>query len=622
MNQLHRLSGLALTAGDLVHELQRERGGTAIYLGTQGRQFGAELQAQRAQTDRRIERFETRLQALGRGDSDAPTRQRIDSAVEGLAGLAAQRQRVDELDASAGQVLGRYTDLNTELIGIVGQLSHVTDEAQTTRTLAAYYSLLRAKELAGIERALLSSAFGADRIDGETYQRFVSLIGAQEAQLNTFQVLASQTQRALLDEQLAGPEIERLDALRGVVLQSAERQGFGVDPEEWFEWQSVKIDRLKVVEDALADSVLALVAGLRDGARHDLVRNGVIAAVIAGLVVLVALLIGRSTVLRLRQTAQAMREIAEGDGDLTRRLSVTHHDEIGSLATQFNAFAARMQGLLLDVKESAQRVYSSAEEIAQGSEALAARTEQEASSLQETSASMEQITATVNHSADSAQQADALALSTAQVARRGEAAMQEVGGTMKDISASAERIVEIITLIDSIAFQTNILALNASVEAARAGEHGRGFAVVAQEVRVLASRSGDAAQEIRQLIDASVVHTQRGAEIVQHAGATMEEIVQSVERVTGVIAEISAGAREQSAGIVQVNQAVSELDGNTQRNVALVEQTSNAAADMRAQAEHLNVLMSAFVLGQRDRPESDAGVSLPSPSREPLPALA
>ncbi len=622
MGQLHRLTELALTAGDLVHELQRERGGTAIFLGTQGRQYGAELQAQRVKTDRWIEHFQTRLQALRKGDGSDHARQSMGVVSEQLAGLAVLRQRVDARAASAADATGRYTELNAELIGIVGELTHVTDEAQTTRSLAAYYSLLRAKELAGIERALLSGAFGADRIDGQAYQRFVSLIGAQEAQLSTFQILSSQSQRALLDAQLAGPEVERLEELRGTVLLSAARSGFGVDPERWFEWQSIKIDRLKAVEDTIAESVLALVAGLRDGARHDLVRNGTIAAAIAGLVVLVAVSIGRSTVLRLRQTAQAMREIAEGDGDLTRRLEVTHQDEIGSLATQFNAFAARMQGLLLDVKECAQRVYLSAEEIAQGSETLAARAEQEASSLQETSASMEQITATVNHSADSAQQADALAQSTAEVARRGKAAMQEVGGTMEDISTSAGRIGEIITLIDSIAFQTNILALNASVEAARAGEHGRGFAVVAHEVRTLASRSGNAAHEIRQLIDASVVNTQRGAQIVQHAGTTMEEIVSSVERVSAVIAEISAGAREQSAGIVQVNQAVGELDGNTQRNVALVEQTSNAAGDMREQAEHLNELMSAFVLGQRGRLEPDHGVSLPAPSEEPLAALA
>ncbi|MGM0701207.1 MAG: methyl-accepting chemotaxis protein [Pseudomonadota bacterium] len=612
MGQLHGLTRLALTAGDLVHELQRERGGTAIFIGTQGDQFVSELQEQREQTDQRVALFQERLQALSDAIGDAQTQQLIEGVQDGLSGMAALRRQVDELSIKAEQASGKYTELNTELISIVGQLSHATDEAQTTRSLAAYYSLLRAKELAGIERARLSLAFGRDRIDSNEYQHFVSLIGAQEAQLDTFRILATSAQRVLLREALAEAPIERLEGLREMVLHSESRRAFGVNPEVWFEQQSVKIDRLKKVEDDLADSVLISVQALRNAAKQDLVINGVIAGSVAVLVVLVAALIGRGTVLRLRQTALAMREIAEGDGDLTRRLSVTHHDEIGTLAIQFNAFASRMQELLLEVKGSAQRVHVAAEEIARGSESLAARTEQEASSLQETSTSMEQITVTVNHSAESARQASDMALSTAEVARKGEAAMEEVEGTMKDINSSAARIAEIITLIDNIAFQTNILALNASVEAARASEHGRGFAVVAQEVRMLASRSADAAREIRQLIEASVGHTRRGEQIVQNAGTTMQEIVHSVERVNAAIAEISAGAREQSVGIGQVNQAVNELDGSTQRNVALVEQTSSAAAEMREESEHLNALMGGFVLGgcERTKPESE-----PSPER-------
>ncbi|WP_163558521.1 methyl-accepting chemotaxis protein [Halomonas sp. NO4] len=603
MDQLQGLTELALMAGDLVHESQRERGSTALFLGTAGRQFESELASQRERTERRAERFDAQLARL-RGDIDDVAIQELIEAVrERLSDLPALRRRVDALELPVAEAASRYTELNTALIRIVGRLSHVTSEAQTTRTLGAYFSLLRGKELAGIERAVLATAFGQDRIASADFQRFVSLIGAQQAQLDTFRTLASAQQRELLEEQLGGDEVERVEGLRRRVLESATRRDFGVDPEQWFAWQTAKIDRLMRVEDSVAESVLTLVAGLRSDAQQALVRNGLVAGVVAGLVLLVAILIGRSIAMRLRQAASAMSEIAGGDGDLTRRLAVTHRDEIGALATQFNAFASRMQALLFDVRDSAHQVHAAAEEIARGSQALAARTERDASSLQETSASMEQITATVEHSAESAQQASQLVVSTVSVARQGEAAMGEVGSTMEDINTSAARIGEIITLIDSIAFQTNILALNASVEAARAGEHGRGFAVVAQEVRTLASRSADAARDIRRLIDASVAHTRRGAEIVQRAGVTMDEIVQSVGRVNDVIAEISAGAREQSVGIGQVNLAVSDMDGATQRNVAMVEQTSSAAAEMRHQSERLNALMGAFVLGERQIPE-------------------
>ncbi len=300
----------------------------------------------------------------------------------------------------------------------------------------------------------------------------------------------------------------------------------------------------------------------------------------------------------IRRTAEAMHDIAQGRGDLTRRLTVESNDEIGNLATQFNAFVSRMQETLLDVRRSSASVHEASGHMSQSADELATRTEQAAANLQETSASMEEITSTVNHSADNAQQANQLVISTAGVAQQGEEAMGQVETTMQDINDSATRISEIITMIDSIAFQTNILALNASVEAARAGEHGRGFAVVAQEVRTLASRSSDASREIRGLIDTSVKHTQSGAELVRNAGSTMREIVASVQRVTDVIGEISAGAKEQSAGIGQINTAVAEMDTMTQQNATMVQESTTAAADMRRHAEHLSELINTFVLGE------------------------
>ncbi|CAM3926583.1 methyl-accepting chemotaxis protein [Vreelandella rituensis] len=310
--------------------------------------------------------------------------------------------------------------------------------------------------------------------------------------------------------------------------------------------------------------------------------------------------ITRRMVGNIRNTAQAMeaiaQEVASGKGDLTQQIAVTSGDEIGNLARQFNAFMSRIQETLLEVRNGAQNVYHASNEFAQSSEELASRTDQAAANLQQTSSAMEQITAAVNQSAEHAQQANNLATSTATVAHRGDKAMQDVAQTMNDIDASSMRIGDIISMIDSIAFQTNILALNASVEAARAGEHGRGFAVVAQEVRLLASRSSDAAKEIRGLIDTSVGHSQNGKLLVKQAGDTMQEIVSSVTKVADVIAEITAGAQEQSAGIHEVNTAVSEMDTMTQQNASMVAQSTGTAADMRHQAQSLSQLIGSFVL--------------------------
>jgi methyl-accepting chemotaxis protein len=375
----------------------------------------------------------------------------------------------------------------------------------------------------------------------------------------------------------------------------------------------------------------AAVADMEAVAQQDL-RNAIIFATLLGAalffgVALLAFGVVRRIVGPIKRTADAMGDIAQGRGDLTRRLEVESNDEVGNLAVQFNAFVSRMQDTLRDVRRSTVSVYHSAGEISRSSEELATRTEQAAANLQETSASMEEITSTVNHSADNAQQANKLVQSTAEVAHQGEEAMGQVESTMRDINDSATRISEIITMIDAIAFQTNILALNASVEAARAGEHGRGFAVVAQEVRTLASRSSNASKEIRALIDASVQHTHTGAELVRNAGATMREIVESVSKVTDVIGEISAGAKEQSSGIGQINTAVAEMDTMTQQNAAMVQESTTAAADMRRHAEHLNELINSFVLGE-DGPQtssrssaSAARQALPASSAKPQPEL-
>ncbi len=285
-------------------------------------------------------------------------------------------------------------------------------------------------------------------------------------------------------------------------------------------------------------------------------------------------------------------------GDLTDKITNEYFGTFGQLKDDANATVDNLKEIIGQVKEATDTINTAAKEIAAGNADLSQRTEEQASSLEETAASMEELTSTVKQNAENAKQANQLAKGASEIAMKGGAVVSQVVGTMSSINDSSKKIVDIISVIDGIAFQTNILALNAAVEAARAGEQGRGFAVVASEVRSLAQRSAAAAKEIKTLIGDSVDKVEVGTKLVDEAGKTMEEIVNAVKRVTDIMSEISAASNEQSTGIEQVNQAITQMDEVTQQNAALVEEAAAAAESMEEQAQLLAEAVSTFKLDQ------------------------
>jgi methyl-accepting chemotaxis protein len=292
-----------------------------------------------------------------------------------------------------------------------------------------------------------------------------------------------------------------------------------------------------------------------------------------------------------------MLATAAADGRVTVRADATaHQGDFRKVVEGVNATLETIVAPIIIVKEAAETINTAAVEIASGNNDLSNRTEQQASSLEETAASMEELASTVKQNAENAKQANQLAMAASDVAIKGGEVVGQVVTTMANINESARKIEDIISVIDGIAFQTNILALNAAVEAARAGEQGRGFAVVAGEVRNLAQRSAGAAKEIKELITDSVNKTTEGTAQVENAGKTMEEIVSSVKRVSDIIAEIAAASNEQSTGIDQVNQSVTSMDEVTQQNAALVEEAAAAAESLVEQANTLNDAVSVFKL--------------------------
>ncbi|MDZ7890279.1 MAG: methyl-accepting chemotaxis protein [Rhodoferax sp.] len=344
-------------------------------------------------------------------------------------------------------------------------------------------------------------------------------------------------------------------------------------------------------------------------AYYESSRNTLIA--VNGACVLLAIFLGwrvtRSITSQLGTEPAVAAQLAKSvaKGDLSVHIDLKPGDT-SSIMAQLMHMRDSLVKVVTNVRRGSEAVSTASSEIAQGNHDLSARTESQASALEETAASMEELGSTVKQNADNARQANQLAMTASSVAVQGGEAVGQVVDTMKGINEASRKIADIISVIDGIAFQTNILALNAAVEAARAGEQGRGFAVVASEVRSLAGRSAEAAKEIKMLINANVERVEQGTALVDRAGSTMTEVVSSIRRVTDIMGEISAASREQSAGVNQIGEAVIQMDQATQQNAALVEEMAAAASSLKSQASDLVQVVSVFKLPAADQGASHA----------------
>ena len=392
-------------------------------------------------------------------------------------------------------------------------------------------------------------------------------------------------------ENLADTQLPMAAALKGLLAQAGSQPSqttfSGEDGEHTLFLQAIPGSPWYLASD--------VPSALLDAQTHSmLTRLGLVQIPLAILLLLVLLGFVRAMMKRLNLLHQNIEALSTGGADLTQRLPASNSPEFNAVAQSFNQFIAHLQGLMRQVGDSALAITAASREIASGNADLSARTESQASSIVQTAASMEELTGTVRQNADNATHANQLADGASQVAARGSEVVRQVVSTMGEIHHSSRKVVDIISVIDSIAFQTNILALNAAVEAARAGEQGRGFAVVASEVRNLANRSASAAQEIRQLIEASTQNIQTGTRQVSDAGEAITQMVDKVQNVKDLLNEISLATHEQGAGLSQVARAVEALDQNTRQNTSLAEESMRGASGMKCQARRLVNAVKVF----------------------------
>ena len=539
----------------------------------------------------------TRIQAVTASPAAAPR------APDHPTASPAPRSRQRTL--TVGQKLAAAFGLLGVAVALLGSTTWLTGQGTTRQA-----TLLTAEQLP-IERAVRefktqSVHIGQIALRSTGSQDVFPLVAEMRTQLT-----AEEAMRKRIDESLAASssadstlpawkqaqaQRQQYAALRDTLVQNA-LESKVISQKELQEHAAALAQYLKAIDQLLAESekssVAAAQAMIADASRAQWVSALAVAFVVA-LSALFGWLLRRSIVLPLRQASDAAALVAQGD--LTVRMATERTDEIGELLTALNQMVESLHYVVTEVRDSGESIHVASSEVAAGNTDLSARTEHTASSLQQTAASISQLAQTVAANADSTRQANSLAHSAAQVAKKGGDVVGEVVKTMDEINASSRKIADIVGIIDGIAFQTNILALNAAVEAARAGEQGRGFAVVASEVRNLAGRSANAAKEIKALIATSVDKVSDGARLVVTAGSTMQDIVTSVQQVTTLMSEIHAASSEQSSQIGQVSQAVDQLDHMTQQNAALVEQGAAAAQSLKDQANRLAGAMGQFHL--------------------------